>query len=39
MVKVELSRAKTEATRVYLFAFKTLEPLEPHICPDCKREL
>jgi hypothetical protein len=55
MVKVELSRAETEAARVYLFAFKTLEalaaseadlkgvsndtPLEPHLYPDCKREL
>jgi hypothetical protein len=39
MVKVELSRAEIEATRVYLFALKILEALESHLCPDCKWEL
>jgi len=38
MVKVELSRAEIRAARVYLNAFKILEALEPHLCPDCKRE-
>jgi hypothetical protein len=39
MVKVELSRAETETARVYLNAFKTLEALESHLCPNYKREL
>ena len=39
MAKVELSRAETEAAWVYLNAFKILEALEPHLCPDCKRDL
>jgi hypothetical protein len=31
MIKVELSRAEIKAARVYLFAFKILEVLEPRL--------